>query len=417
MNGLYAVLFSQQRFTNFQRLAQVVLWTCLSISIASPSYAEDTAPLETASSDQIAQDPEPPHKTPQEERDDFIKSVHARKLPIDQTLREFGLHAPNSCLDLSEPQQLAARKKQWASALEVLNHTHHDELIGWIIGKSRPPKAAIREAELQKDCLLTALVTDVPRSTHKLRIVLDFGYSFGGEITGPRQLHAIFTQTPTRRREILNKIMLSSYRNANSQSQIWTRKYSFEGRSFNAISGEAGERCGLESSQTWKPDFHHHKNCWHHSLSSEEREREILQASSAPGISRHHWATDFDLFSLNTKNFIENGPHHGDYLWMQQKALNFGYFQPYQGIASRAGESGYMEERWHWSYLPISQALYDYVKQHDQQIEAALFAQWDEFETRSNRGRREPISFFPFVRANWRAYMFHVDTPRSPQNK
>lgn len=411
MNGLYAVIFSQQRFTNLLPTAQFVLWTCLSISIAWPAYAENTASQETVFSASTEQVTEVTTKSPREERNDFVQSVRSRKLSFDQTLRELGLEAPRNCLDFSDYQQLAARKKHWASALEVLSRTHHEELIGWIIGKSRPPRTAIREAELQKDCLLTAIVTDVTRSNHKLRIILDYGYSFDGEINGPRQLHSVFAQTPARRREIFNKITLSSYRNANSQSQIWTRKYSFEGRSFNVISDEAGERCGLESSQTWKPGFTNHKNCWHHSLTSEEREREILQASSAPGISRHHWATDFDLFSLNTKSFIENAPHHGDYLWMQENALNFGYFQPYQGIASRAGQSGYMEERWHWSYLPIAQALFDYVKQHEQQIEAALFTQWDEFEARSNRGRRETISFFPFVRANWRAYMFHVDFP------
>jgi D-alanyl-D-alanine carboxypeptidase-like protein len=31
-------------------------------------------------------------------------------------------------------------------------------------------------------------------------------------------------------------------------------------------------------------------------LDDNERQFEILQASSAPGISRHHWGTDFDLF-------------------------------------------------------------------------------------------------------------------------
>ncbi len=411
MNGLYAVIFAQQRFTNFRRLTQTLLWTCLSVGIIAPAYAEPTASLESVNSDPLNQVTQPAPKSPQEERNDFVKSVRSRKLSVDQTLRELGLEAPRKCLDLSDPQQLSARKKHWASALNVLNRTHHDELINWIIGKGRPPGTAIREAESQKNCLLTAIVTDVNRTPHKLRIILDFGYSFEGEINGPRQLSALFNQTPTRRREIFNKITQSGYRNANSQSQIWTRKYSFEGRSFNVVSDEAGQRCGLESSQTWKPGFGNHKDCWHNRLSAEEREREILQASSAPGISRHHWATDFDFFSLNTKSFIESGPHHGDYLWMQENALNFGYFQPYKGIASRAGQAGYMEERWHWSYLPIAQALYEFVKQHDQTIEAALFSQWDEFEARSNRGRREAISFFPFVRANWRSYMFHVDAP------
>lgn len=445
MNGLVLASFTKQRFTKPQNIAQALLIATLFTLLALPARAESSQTVEphqpansawsvaarhlqfvldkidAAKSAELAQAAALAQKNQQQqERAALIHSARERKLSIDQTLAELGLETPKTCLDYSDPRTLQARKEQWARALDVLNHTHHDELIGWIIGQKRPPQAAWREAELHKNCLLSAIIRDIPTSPYPLRLVLDYAYAFEGEITGPRQLAAVFAQTPSMRRHIFSKITHSGYRNATSQSQIWVRKYRFEGRSFNAVSDHAAERCGLERSQTWKPGFTSHARCWFENLSAEEREREILQASSAPGISRHHWATEFDFFSLNTQNFIENARHHGDYLWMQDNALSFGFFQPYQGIASNHGQSGYMEERWHWSYLPISQALYRFVQQNDTRVEAALFAQWDEIEARSNRGRREPATFFPFVRANWRAYMFHVDAPRlerSPEHE
>ncbi|MBA2664702.1 MAG: D-alanyl-D-alanine carboxypeptidase family protein [Bradymonadaceae bacterium] len=344
----------------------------------------------------------------------LARSFSERKLGPAEILGELGIEAPRSCLDFTDRDVLDARKARWASAIAVLNHTHPDQLVGWIVGSTPPPKAALREAEFQKDCLLAAMIGDVNRSPLRLRVILNYGDVFEGEVANARQLASRFEQTPGWRRRILSHLTQSSYRDAKSQSHIWMRKYLFEGRSFNIVSEQAGERCGLPAGQTWKPESSRHHRCWKEQLSPEEREREILHASSAPGISRHHWGSEFDLFSLNPNSFTDGAPLNHDYQWMTQHALNFGFFQPYRGEKAKGGHAGYMEERWHWSYLPLAQAIHDFIAANETRVERALNHQWDEFEARSNRWRRAKIAYFPFVRSRWRDYVFNIDLPPAP---
>ncbi|MFM2375329.1 MAG: hypothetical protein RLZZ165_426 [Bacteroidota bacterium] len=83
-----------------------------------------------------------------------------------------------------------------------------------------------------------------------------------------------------------------------------------------------------------------------------ERAKIILRYSSMPGSSRHHWGTDVDLNSLENSYFLD-GVGRRVYAWLQAHAAEFGFCQPYTPIApDRPG--GYQEERWHWSYMPLS---------------------------------------------------------------
>jgi len=75
----------------------------------------------------------------------------------------------------------------------------------------------------------------------------------------------------------------------------------------------------------------------------------ILRYSSMPGTSRHHWGTDFDLNELNNQYF-ESGKGRVLYDWLKKNAARYGFCQPY--TAGR--KSGYEEEKWHWSYMPLS---------------------------------------------------------------
>ena len=87
------------------------------------------------------------------------------------------------------------------------------------------------------------------------------------------------------------------------------------------------------------------------------RALKILEYSSMPGSSRHHWGTDVDLNDLDNYTF-EQGPGKKVYDWMKKHAAEYGFCQPY----SRKGESrttGYNEEKWHWSYMPIAKKLTD----------------------------------------------------------
>ncbi len=83
-----------------------------------------------------------------------------------------------------------------------------------------------------------------------------------------------------------------------------------------------------------------------------ERALKILEYSSMPGTSRHHWGTDIDLNNLNNAYF-EKGEGAKVYAWLQEHAPEYGFCQPY--TAGRT--QGYQEEKWHWSYSPLSQSL------------------------------------------------------------
>lgn len=85
------------------------------------------------------------------------------------------------------------------------------------------------------------------------------------------------------------------------------------------------------------------------------RALKILRWSSMPSTSRHHWGTDIDINSFNPEYF-DRSPGKEEYQWLIENAPNFGFCQVY----SEMGEErpfGYQEEKWHWSYLPISQQL------------------------------------------------------------
>jgi LAS superfamily LD-carboxypeptidase LdcB len=73
-----------------------------------------------------------------------------------------------------------------------------------------------------------------------------------------------------------------------------------------------------------------------------------------PGTSRHHWGTDIDLNSLEN-SYFEVGEGLKVYQWLLQHAHEFGFCQPYTSKAT--GRTGYEEEKWHWSYTPLSVPL------------------------------------------------------------
>jgi zinc D-Ala-D-Ala carboxypeptidase len=84
-----------------------------------------------------------------------------------------------------------------------------------------------------------------------------------------------------------------------------------------------------------------------------QRALKILEYSSMPGSSRHHWGTDMDLNDLNNSAFEGNGRHKKVYDWLVAHAHEYGFGQPYTPIGSERPH-GYHEEKWHWSYLPLS---------------------------------------------------------------
>ncbi|MCS6973646.1 MAG: M15 family metallopeptidase [Cyclobacteriaceae bacterium] len=112
-------------------------------------------------------------------------------------------------------------------------------------------------------------------------------------------------------------VIVSATRNFETQKIIWERKWNDE----SAIRNPA------------------------------DRARKILQYSSMPGTSRHHWGTDLDLNSLNNEYFA-SGEGRKVYQWLTTHAAQFGFCQPY--TSKSTGRTGYEEEKWHWSYTPLS---------------------------------------------------------------
>lgn len=85
------------------------------------------------------------------------------------------------------------------------------------------------------------------------------------------------------------------------------------------------------------------------------RALKILEYSSMPGTSRHHWGTDIDLNNFEN-DYFETGEGLKIYTWLVENAAQYGFCQVYTEKGSER-PNGYNEEKWHWSYLPIASKL------------------------------------------------------------
>ncbi len=84
----------------------------------------------------------------------------------------------------------------------------------------------------------------------------------------------------------------------------------------------------------------------------------LLRWWSMPGTSRHHWGTEIDLANIKLA-YYKTAAGKRMYEWLTKNAAKYGFYQPFN--ANRSG--GYQEEKWHWSYLPLSKIyLSEYVK-------------------------------------------------------
>jgi LAS superfamily LD-carboxypeptidase LdcB len=106
--------------------------------------------------------------------------------------------------------------------------------------------------------------------------------------------------------------------------------------------------------------FNHQRAIWerkwnrYKKIKSEQRRLyKILGFSALPGVSRHHWGTEFDLSPL-INDYYKSGKGKVLYDWLSTNAVSYGFCQPY--TAGR--NSGHKEERWHWSYKPLATIFY-----------------------------------------------------------
>ncbi len=341
--------------------------------------------------------------------------LRAEKI-IDQGLaEEWGAAELFDALDLNEETRchsfadrafLRERHDRWSEAVGFLEQIDPDGLNAWLLGLSPPPKAVERETNNQLRCLVRALITATHLDAFEIRVFPHIRGQFGGRVRDVAHLAELIEEHPAWLNRTVNALTRSIFRDMGTQGFIWYRKFRFEGRSFNLVSEEAASLCGLAAGQTWKPDHPTHQRCWRNTLSTTQREREILTASAAPGLSRHHWGTDVDILGLNPRMFVPGGALHDDWRWLEANALDYGFFQPYGPSADET--LAHMEERWHWSYYPIAQALWEHVHHNPERFEETLFHHWDRLERRWGAGRGP---FFDHMRENWQAYLFHIDVP------
>ena len=140
------------------------------------------------------------------------------------------------------------------------------------------------------------------------------------------------------RAEGLEIAVASGYRGFDRQLSIWRDKVA--GR--RPLYGNDGQLLSRES------------------MSTADVLRAILRWSALPGLSRHHWGTDFDIFDagavesdyrlqLTLDEYTEGGPFAALSEWLQAAAAELGFFRPY---AEDLG--GVAPEPWHVSYRPLA---------------------------------------------------------------
>ncbi|MGJ8592158.1 MAG: M15 family metallopeptidase [Aquaticitalea sp.] len=121
--------------------------------------------------------------------------------------------------------------------------------------------------------------------------------------------------------------VVSSYRGFNHQKSIWERKY---------------------------------KRYTAQGMDAQSAIQKIIDYSTIPGTSRHHWGTDMDLVDANAKqptnvlnpsNFDEAACFGPFKKWMDANANTYGFYLVYTNEAER---KGFKYEPWHYSYKPLS---------------------------------------------------------------
>lgn len=279
-----------------------------------------------------------------------------------------------------DPVDLHERSHAWT---ELIRSRPTSEVLAWITGTKEPRAAAQAEAVEQLDRLLTRLDSAPGLAPVRRRLP-----SRGGRI-------------------------VSGYRSFNRQEAIWLRKFEFRGAPFDRISTAAREICGSLLSPgdiRWDPADPRHRACWGvrplvgspapsfpsgtRCLTSDERQREILQASGAPGLSRHHWGTDFDLFDpeLDPVEWQEGGRWWPAFRWLRDQAPRLGFVDPYRDEGTSTGAR--MAEPWHWSYRPIGDALLAFARVEHVALQEALVHLWGD------------TAHLSFLRSHWRNYLF-----------
>lgn len=98
-------------------------------------------------------------------------------------------------------------------------------------------------------------------------------------------------------------------------------------------------------------------------MSPEEAINKIIEYSTIPGTSRHHWGTDVDVFDssvpqpesiLEEEHYYNDGCYTKLKKWMDENANRFGFYEVYTNNPDR---KGFKHEPWHYSYAPLAKPM------------------------------------------------------------
>jgi len=124
------------------------------------------------------------------------------------------------------------------------------------------------------------------------------------------------------KKDKVNLVIRSATRNFKYQRWIWDRKWRDKSKSFP---------------------------------NTKQRAQNILNYNSMPGTSRHHWGTEVDLNSFKN-SWFSYGEGLKLFNWMNANAHKYGFCRPYTAKTENR-KTGYNEEKWHWSYAPLSKLM------------------------------------------------------------
>lgn len=118
----------------------------------------------------------------------------------------------------------------------------------------------------------------------------------------------------------------------------------------------SGTRSFMEQKYIWERKWEKYKN-----LTPIKRAKKILEYSSMPSSSRHHWGTDMDINNLNN-SYFEKGKGKKEYNWLINNGNEYGFYQVY--TSKNNGRTGYNLEKWHWSFLPLASNYLDFYNKN-----------------------------------------------------
>jgi len=179
---------------------------------------------------------------------------------------------------------------------------------------------------------LSYLMGKFDPASHEDFVPIETQYADRGGLYLHKETYAAFKKMHAAAAEDgVDLVIRSATRNFQSQKGIWEAKWN----------GSRKIENGKDASQAYP--------------NPKTRALKILEYSSMPSTSRHHWGTDIDLNNF-TNSWFEKGDGLKIYTWLQANAADYGFCQPYTEKGP-ARPNGYNEERWHWSYLPLAKPL------------------------------------------------------------